>query len=298
MATNYNAYYLFSTQMYWWEYNGGDTGTAFQVGNDAVFGVSKGAMRFENITVAQGTTVYDAQIFIWVGLKSGSNIKIKMHGIDEDNTSAFGSNPFGRPQTTAYSLLDDSIPSSGQWRSINATDSINEILARSGWASGNAMGFAFQDNSSSADSWIFDASSNHGSLLFIKLAADPDFTPTPTGVLAPSFPIDPKYGIKISNINAKTATSKQLYYFSGKKELQTLKRLKLTETVPQTHHTLPYLPCAIGYFEDANGMHMAGSYLSQFDVGVGTLYVNNEYVFIYPGVGKFAYVYVFIDPLG
>lgn len=297
MANNYTKYALFSSQSYYWEFEGGSSADEFEVGNDIDFGVSKGAMRFQNITIPQGTTIDAAGLFIHNGQSSGSNIKIKLHCIDEDNTAAFSGSPFGRPETTDFSLLDDTIPSTGQWRPIDAKVPIQEVLNRSGWASGNALGFIVRDNGSGSNSWIFDGLGGTNSLLFIRLAALPDFTPDPTGILAPSFPKDPAYGIKIANGDVKKTATNKLFYFSGKKEPKVLRQIKFDASITNFQHGLPYTPCAIGWYEDTDGRHMCAGYFSGIDAGAGLLYVGTEAATIIPITGKTAYCYIFVDPL-
>lgn len=306
MAFNYTKYALFSTQMYWEEGTGGlNDGDNFKVGNDSTggVGVTKGAMRFQNVTIAQGITVNDAVIYIWVSSKAGSNIKIKCYGIDEDNTAAFSGNPLGRAKTTDTGLLDDTIPSTGQWRSIGVSAPVNEILARGGWSSGNAMGFILEDNGSSVDSWILDPTTNFKSLLLIRLNALPNFTPTPTSLAPPIFPVDSKYGIKIALTNVIKEISKKLFFNSNQKEPKILKQGKSEGEI--IFHTVPYIPMGIGWYEDTDGtkhtatarLVSANSDFSSISSFQGTLYITDNFLNLSPATGKKAYYYIFIDPL-
>mgnify|MGYP001595117174 CR=1 FL=1 len=301
MAYNYTAYSLFSTESYWRE-NTSDA-NEFIVGNYTGGLVTKGAMRFSNVTIPQGTTIIAAELFIWVGSKAGTNIKIKLHGIDEDNTAAFSSSPFGRAETTDFSLLDDTIPSTGQWRTIGAVSPIQEVINRAGWTSGNALGFIVRDNGSAADSWILDTQANQKSKLFIRIAALPNFTPASTSLAPPIFPVDSKYGIKIAVTNVLKEVSKKLFFNSNQKEPKILKQGKSEGEA--IFHTVSYIPMGIGWYEDTDGtkhiatarLVSANSDFSSISSFQGTLYITDNYLSLSPATGKKAYYYIFIDPL-
>ena len=110
-------------------------------------GDSHAALRFVPIGVSQGVSVYRAtlkwEIF---NRNGGGDIFSRMYGLDQDNTAAFssGDDPFNRPETTAQYLLHVGAGAGpGDIEEWNVTSIVNEIFARGGWSSANALGFKF-----------------------------------------------------------------------------------------------------------------------------------------------------------
>lgn len=120
------------------------------VGNGDPYGIEDGAIRFQGVTLAQGSSVISATVFIYCGSRNGSGvIKYKLYGMDEDDTNDFGSNPFGRDKTSAVQQSDAANPSQGGYETIggnNIRDIVNEIIGRGGWSSGNHIGLMLFDN--------------------------------------------------------------------------------------------------------------------------------------------------------
>jgi len=83
-------------------------------------------------------------------------MKIKTYGIDEDNTADFSSSPMGRDETTSVTTQNVSVPSAGNYFGINVRDQVAEITTRSGWSSGNSLGFKIFDNGSPDSVWTED----------------------------------------------------------------------------------------------------------------------------------------------
>lgn len=107
------------------------------------------ALRFTNILIDRYKTITSAN-FEWqkVTTTSGSDIKFKIWGIDQDNCGSFSDygDAAGRPKTDAYrdktqSAITSEFNFGDDWTSL-----VQEIVNRSGWSSGNAMGFIFNDN--------------------------------------------------------------------------------------------------------------------------------------------------------
>jgi len=159
----------------------------FAVGNEAAPATNiDGAVRFPSVTIAQGVTVYSAQLKMYAAYSGGGTIRYQCYGIKETNTAAFTSNPFGRTRTTANNTGSSSPPSVGSYLNIDVTNQVNEILAQGGWSSGNAMGFHVLNNASDNPAYVDDDTLS--SLLVIKLSVDPDFFPDPGSIAAPTFP--------------------------------------------------------------------------------------------------------------
>lgn len=104
-------------------------------------------VRFQNVTIPQGTTITAANIQM---ASNGSWITATFHwyGNNVDNASAFsdGEALLSRAMTTTSVASSESLnltagtfykyPSTGDWTAI-----IQEVINRSGWASNNAMAF-------------------------------------------------------------------------------------------------------------------------------------------------------------
>lgn len=107
-----------------------------------------GALRFGNVTVAQGAAVSSAVIDVTCvsRVDGGENVKFKVYGIDEDNTGDFSSSPMGRDKTTAFKTMDQDIIPVGESFGIDVKDEVKEIVDRANWAYGNNMGFLYFDN--------------------------------------------------------------------------------------------------------------------------------------------------------
>lgn len=130
------------------------------------------AIRVTGVNIAQGTSIYKASLMFYVSGTNGSGNKpVKVYGIDEDNTSDFGSSPFGRDKTTAVrSETIDSGIGTGEYWSPDVTDEVQEILNRNGWSSGNAMGFLIFDNGTTGSTnRIYDQKSGIGATSYSYL---------------------------------------------------------------------------------------------------------------------------------
>lgn len=116
------------------------------------------ALRVTGVDIAQGTTITSANLFIYADFVSPSTnqtIKTTIHGFNEDNTSDFSSDPTGRALTTAvYSYTNTAFI--GQYMGFDLTNIVQEIINRSAWTSGNAMGFRFQNNGTANNTYIED----------------------------------------------------------------------------------------------------------------------------------------------
>ena len=119
---------------------------------------TNGYLRFTDLSLTQNQSIVSATLDLAVEYKgSGSgNLEQKIYGIDEDNTSAFESTPSGRSQTSAVTDISASLPSAGQYSGVNVKSQVEEIIARGGWSTGNAMGFYMVDDGTNDDIWLED----------------------------------------------------------------------------------------------------------------------------------------------
>ena len=134
----------------YWE----DTIIGFHIVAGNRSGSDGSAVRFINVAIPQGKTLISSQLNYMVGTIGSGDVKFKIYGIDEDNTGSFSSNPMGRTKTDAVSTKTQS--QQGSWFNFsdNCVSQVQEIVNRSGWTSGNAMGFIFNDNSSTGGDYL------------------------------------------------------------------------------------------------------------------------------------------------
>lgn len=116
-----------------------------------------GALRFDNLTLANSESIHAAKLNVHFGSKTGSDdIKYTLYGIDEANTADFSSNPFSRNQTTASDSIQTNQGAGGNFTHTGANIKaiVDEIVAIEGWSSGDAIGFTMQDNGTPDGSYL------------------------------------------------------------------------------------------------------------------------------------------------
>jgi hypothetical protein len=262
-----------------------------------------GAARFLNIVVPQGSTVNFARVDLYasaVGTASPGDLRIIAYGIDEDNTAAFSTNPFGRTKTTASTSVNDINPSIGGYRSITVTNQVNEIVQRAGWSSGNAMGFLFMNNSSATQSLIEDTASGNTRLI-IRVSAASSFTPTPIDITAPTFPGATDFGIKVSQpgVDVKTATEDHVYFTSRKKitKVAIEDDAVLSTGVNDVAHGLSYTPSVLGYLKSGNNRYKLNKEPRNLTDPSGFIGSDATNIKISVWSGTSVYYYVLANPL-
>jgi len=112
-------------------------------------------VRFDNITIPQGSLIVSAQIvFTSSPYTTTGTCYMRIWAIDEDNTADLTTNPYGRDLTTAYTDWTVGAWSSGEkgpdTTTSNFKTSVQEVVNREGWSSGNALGIALKNNGSPA----------------------------------------------------------------------------------------------------------------------------------------------------
>ncbi len=145
-----------------------DSSGYFTVGRDSGNNPHEGAFRFKGINLLGSDTLIRAKIKMGTDYKEGSTsnvIKFKTYGIDEDNTPSFN-NPMGRSKTDAYSSNERTVPINyGDDVEVDVVDAVNEIKARGGWSTGNALGFIINENSGAVDAEFGSYYSGYGTQL-------------------------------------------------------------------------------------------------------------------------------------
>lgn len=275
-----------------------EIGGDFALGTEPSSGTTdiEGALRFRNVNLGQGVSVASATLKIYNERSQSGRVYYDCFGIKEVNTGAFSSSPFGRTTTTAHVKSNDAIPSSGNYLNIDVTNIVNEILAQGGWSSGNSLGFLLFEDSNQSTEYMEDPGER--CMLVIKLTSDPDVTPDPVSISAPTFPSTSSYGIRVSQpgVDVKTATESELYFTTRKKQLRVNEELILENDTPIAHE-LGYAPFCLGFYEDASNNVRIMNF--PFNAASVEPWVACDATNIYAGVipGHDAYIYVFIDPL-
>lgn len=266
-------------------------------------GTISGACRFNNVSIAQGTTVSEAYIRFHIGgvtPDSEATIKFKVWGIDEDDTANFSSSPMGRTKTSESTSVEWGSPTDNSWGNIDVTSIVNEILSRGGWSSGNDMGFLIFDNGTATDTnrFIVDDISGDYSFLVVRVTAEPDFTPTPKSVAAPTFPAADDCGIRVSapNKDVLTVTDSDIWFTTRKRTFGVYEEGEVTiSSSPHTiTHNLGYSPAVLAYANYSGKKYRFPDFLNL--TSGGTIESNLTQAKIYTDADK-VYYYIFIDPI-
>lgn len=278
------------------------------VGKD-VFGAggpSKGALRFNNIQIPQGTSIEFAELkykYGSVGTNSGS-WKHKLYGLDTDNASSFTDvYPFSVSKTSAVITSNEGPPTGGGTKTFNVKDVMQEIINRGGWSLNNAIGFMIEDDGSSDDVWATATLAT--SYLVYRLVAEPNFLPTPVTVAAPTFPAADDFGIKISKagVDVKTATRDQLLLTTREDVI----KMKAESQVATTGGVTTLIAHGLGYkpecqcFLRKNGYsfelpRMFGGATDPVGGGVQGFYsVDATYLRIFTYADADVYYYILLD---
>lgn len=104
-------------------------------------GGSYGGFRFIGVDIPQGQVIQSARLLIYAAAPIFPVSNIRCYGDDEDNAAAFavGDLPNARPLTTAFDDSPNSMTPAYGWWLVTATQAVQEIVNRAGWAQGNAL---------------------------------------------------------------------------------------------------------------------------------------------------------------
>jgi hypothetical protein len=142
------------------------------------------AFRFINVTIPKDSIISDARITV---MSAGTNlfdddadVKVKVYGIDEDNTATFDTSPFGRDHTTANKSWSFTIEKEVGHTdtSVDLSTIVQEIVNRGGWVSGNAMGFLMEENGSSSFGDVYAVDRNHSKCALLEVTYTPPLSTT------------------------------------------------------------------------------------------------------------------------
>ncbi len=210
-------------------------------------GSSKGAMMFSNVNIGQGETINFAEIkYKYDAVGTTGSWKFKVYGIDQDDVTDFTTEyPFSKTKTSASITVDEGHPTTGGTKTLNVKDIIQEIVNRSGWSRYNSIAFLLEDNGSSDQ--VYAYADNDDSYLVYRIGAEPNFTPTPSSVSAPSIPAAGDVGMKFSKpgVSVFDATDEELHLTTRKRVpmilMEDLYEADAAETVTIAHN-LGYVP--------------------------------------------------------
>lgn len=267
-------------------------------------GTVRGALRVTNVTLNRNQSISRAGLVLRGGFSGSGAWKVKIYGMKTGDVATFGSgNPYGiYSKTTAFATVNNSSPNTGD--DIDITSIINEIAAQGSWNTGQDMGFFIENDGSDTGRYYIDFSGGDETLLSIRIT-NPDLTPTPVTVAAPTFPSASDFGIKISKpgFDVKTATEAQLLFTTRKKYLKILAEGQVDTTagvVYSVAHGLGYAPQAMA-FARSNDLsfqlpRIVGSVGDPVGGGIqGILRVSSTHVTFSTSIDASVYYYIFLD---
>lgn len=194
--------------------------------------------------------------------------------------------------------------SAGNLYGFGCQSMVKEIVDRSGWSSGNAMAFVFIAKAESAhgstNNYVYLDPFNYvDAYLWIRLNAQPDFTPTPISLASQAFPDPDDYGIRLSKpgVDVKTATEHELYYTS-RKRVMTVKREGLVTTTANPHaisHGLSYTPMVMAFALSGGRRYQLPRVRYGSGGTVGYVSTTSTTVRFHVQTGTQIYYYIFYD---
>lgn len=153
------------------------TANLVNIGNVNGNSSSTAGFRFTNATVPQGATITSATLTLrgYSSYSTGSTISAIAACEDVDNSSAFAASPGNfststRPRTTAKSAaVNIASVTAGSAYTWDLTSSVQELVDRAGWTSGNAISVFVDNNGSSSSEWQEFETYDHSTSLAAKL---------------------------------------------------------------------------------------------------------------------------------
>lgn len=125
--------------------DGHTSGTSIVLNNQNIFfqPVSQHAgMRFNNITIPQGSTISSATITWFVANSNNDILDTTFYAEAADNSQTFSTyaDMIGRPKTTANIYTNQDFNGAGtKTLGINLNQLVQEVVSRPGWSSGNSL---------------------------------------------------------------------------------------------------------------------------------------------------------------
>jgi len=124
----------------------------FALGYDQNGSAGTAYVRFSNIKIPQGSTINSAILTFFSGLNTGTTaLAVKIYGNAVDNSSPPTSVATGNALVKTTAAIDWDVTESWAVNTSHVTPDIStvikEVVGRSGWKSGNALGIIIPDDS-------------------------------------------------------------------------------------------------------------------------------------------------------
>ncbi|HQK99026.1 MAG TPA: hypothetical protein PLH61_13485, partial [Bacteroidia bacterium] len=118
-------------------------------------------IRFSSVPIPKNAIITSSSLSLCSYETKSATVNVKIYGIDEDNTSNFNTTtqePSDKAKTSASSdwTLQNPWTVDNWYTSSSINSSVQEIVDRAGWSSGNAMGFIFTNNGSGDNKQFVD----------------------------------------------------------------------------------------------------------------------------------------------
>lgn len=247
-------------------------------------------VRFTSVSIPKNATIISAKITFYGYSDSSYTVNLKIYGIDEDNTATMSSDPTGRTKTAANSDWDSNSQSEDTAIDTSSiVSSVQEIVNRDGWSSGNAMGFLILNDGSDTDRtrtlYDYELNSDFAAVLVVtystagssaspSISPSTSVSPSPSPSISPSISVSPSpspsvspspedYGLKItkSGYDVKTETDIKNMVFTSARGVLGLKQLtSYTKTTDASGnidateaHGVGYVPITIVSFTAYDG---------------------------------------------
>ncbi len=151
------------------------------------------AMRFNNIAIPQGASILNAYVEFEVDETGSDPTSVLIKGQATDNAPAFtaaNGNISSRARTNAQVAWNNIPPwttLNAKWQTPNLAPIIQEIVSRSGWASGNSIAIILS-GSGRRTAEAYDGEIPAAPRLVIQYATGDTPTPDPNAKLTPTSP--------------------------------------------------------------------------------------------------------------
>jgi len=116
------------------------------------YGYASG-LRFTSLPITKGAIITSATLSIWIKLQSGSPVTL-CFGDDADNSALISSAYDGSTRVRTTANVDPGTYVVTETKNINVKGIVEEIIARTGWAAGNAMQFLIYSTGGVAGDYV------------------------------------------------------------------------------------------------------------------------------------------------
>lgn len=111
--------------------------------------------RFTNVTIAKNSTISAATMNFTTTVGAGTpDVRMAMEAADNPAFPTTKADAEGRTITSSYGTYATAWPGAGRRTSADFAGSVQEVVDRSGWASGQAMQHHWRDNKATGSNYI------------------------------------------------------------------------------------------------------------------------------------------------